>query len=301
MKRKTGERRHDAELMARSVDCLPKVLIGIVTKNRATVVPQSIESALSQQGALVSVIDDGSTDTTHEVARGFQSANWIMWSVSRGYVAARNYWIDNASVDYFVGLDDDAWFLQGDEVAVAGSIMQTNPKIAAIAFDILSPDRPERRPRSGMTKVSSFIGCGHMLRLSAVREVGGYAPTPGSYGGEEKDLCLRLIDAGYEIISLSGVHVWHDKTQVSRELPEQHRSGVCNDLVMTIRRAPGLLLPAALTVKFYRHSFFAVRKGLTKPTLAGFALFLRSLPEAWRTRKPVKASTLRAFMQLRPK
>jgi GT2 family glycosyltransferase len=277
------------------------VLIGIATRDRADILPKAIQSALLQgSGSIkVSVIDDGSQDGTEKLTQRFPSVEWIRLPTSCGYVAARNRWIRDADADYFIGLDDDAWFVSGDEIRLSVAAMTANPNIAAIAFDILSPDRPQQRSRSGITRVSSFIGCGHMLRLSAVRKVGGYEPNPGSYGGEEKDLCLRLLDAGYEIVRLNGVHVWHDKTQVARELPAQHCSGVCNDLVMTVRRTPGYLLPLAMIAKFYRHLIFAVRKGLTKPALAGFELFFRSLPEAWRSRKPVKASTLRVFMKLR--
>jgi GT2 family glycosyltransferase len=189
--------------------------------------------------------------------------------------------------------------LQGDEVEKACAAMEADPRIGAIAFNILSPNRSEPGSRSGPDRVSSFIGCGHMLRLSAVREVGGYEENPGSYGGEEKDLSLRLMDAGYRIVRLNGVYVWHDKTAVARQIPVQHRSGVCNDLVMTVRRTPLYLLPLAMMSKIYRHLIFGLRNGLLSPALSGFALFLGSIPTAWRSRKPVKTSTLRAFMQLR--
>ena len=66
-----------------------------------------------------------------------------------------------------------------------------------------------------------FIGCGHVVRLAAVHAVGVYEPAPGSYGGEEKDLSLRLMDAGYAILSLPGVHVWHEKTSIARVVPKQ--------------------------------------------------------------------------------
>src|SRR4029453_6040305 len=108
---------------------------------------------------------------------------------------ARNYWMRNASEDYFVSLDDDAWFVKGDEVALAVLVMQRDQRIGAISFDILSPDKPTVRERSGSRTVSTFIGCGHMIRLEAVREVGLYESTPCAYAGEEKDLCLRLLDA----------------------------------------------------------------------------------------------------------
>ena len=89
----------------------------------------------------------------------------------------------------------------------------------------------------------TFVGCGHMVRLSAAREVGLYEANPGHYGVEEKDLCLRLLDAGYKIVKLFGVHVWHDKTEIGRTFPSQYASGVCNDLVLTYRRTPLFLLP----------------------------------------------------------
>ena len=118
-----------------------KAWVGVVTKNRAGILPRSIESALSQAAATVSVIDDGSTDATRELVKRFPSVEWITWPKSRGYVAARNYWIANATAEYFSGLDDDAWFLQGDEIGKAVSAMEKNPRTGAIAFDILSPDR----------------------------------------------------------------------------------------------------------------------------------------------------------------
>jgi GT2 family glycosyltransferase len=277
------------------------VIVGIVTKNRADILPKSIESVLLQQGASIkiSVIDDGSRDATSQSAQRFPSVEWITWTSSRGHMAARNYWMTNSNADYFVGLDDDAWFLQGDEIEKARAVMETNSQIGAIAFDILSPDRPEQQARNAVEPVSSFIGCGHMLRLSAVKEVGGYEEAPGLYGSEEKDLSLRLMDAGYQIALLRGVHVWHDKTRVEREIAAQHESGVCNDLVMALRRTPALLLPVALLSKFYRHLMFSMRNDLTRPALGGFGRFFKAIPRVLRSRKPVKTSTLRTFMRLR--
>lgn len=143
-----------------------------------------------------------------------------------------------------------------------------------------------------------FIGCGHVLRLAAVRQVGAYEPTPGSYGGEERDLCLRLLDVGYSTMRLPGVHVWHDKTPVARDIEHQHSSGVCNDLATTLRRTPLLALPVALPVKLFRVLRFAWRVGLTGPCCAGVSLFLRSLPAICRSRRPVRMQTLRAYVQL---
>jgi len=213
-------------------------------------------------------------------------------------MAARNYWMTSAYEDYFVGLDDDAWFVQGDEIEVAVSVLERDREVAAVAFDIISPDRPNRMPRGKQHLTPLFTGCGHVLRLAAVREVGVYELMPGIYGGEEKDLCLRLLDAGYKIVRLPGVHVWHEKTPVSRDRLAQYRSAVCNDLAITLWRTPAPLLPAALVARCYWYLKFSLKRGLTRPCLGGFGLFARSVPAILRSRRPVKAATLHAFKRL---
>jgi GT2 family glycosyltransferase len=277
------------------------VLVGIVTRDRVSILPKAISSVLSQRGPAcrVAVLDDGSTDATPQLRTRFPEVQWIRWDTNAGYMAARNHLMKSTADDYFVSLDDDAWFLQGDEIALAVNYLEENKSsVAAVAFDILSPDRPRPIARGNPQPTATFIGCGHVVRLAAVREVGDYAASPGSYGGEEKDLCLRLLDAGYSIVKLPGVHVWHDKTSVARAAPQQHRSGVCNDLAMTLRRVPGMLLPAALAAKVYRHFRFSWQNGLTRPCLEGFALFLRSVPAVWHSRKPVRTQALRTFIRL---
>jgi GT2 family glycosyltransferase len=223
---------------------------------------------------------------------------WTRSSATQGYMAARNCWMLDARADYFVSLDDDAWFLQGDEVALAMDCLERNPSVAAIAFDILSPDRPDPKPRGTPRPTATFIGCGHMLRLSALRTVGVYDIPLGAYGGEEKDLCLRLLDADFQTVLLTGTHVWHDKSPLERIFPMQFRSLVCNDLVFTIRRTPAFLLPVAVAVKVVQHFRFAWSRRLMSPCLAGFGLLIGSLGQVWRSRRPVRLSTLRAFMKL---
>lgn len=276
------------------------VLLGIVTKNRARILPKAIASALAQRDVAirVSVIDDGSTDGTSELARDFPQVEWIRWSVPRGYVAARNHWMEQAREDFFVSLDDDAWFLEGDEVSIAVRALGENHGLGAVAFDILSPDRPNPRERTETQRVPAFIGCGHVVQLAAARSVGLYEVAPGRYGGEEKDVCLRMLDCGYEVVMLPGVHVWHDKTSVARHLPSQYESGVANDLMMAYRRTPFPLLPFAAVAKIFQHIRGASECGQMAACWRGFMSFARALPTMWRTRRPVRLRTLRAFMRL---
>lgn len=271
-----------------------RVLVGITTRNRAALLPKAIASALAQTYAPleVAVVDDASTDETPRLAGQFSTVRWVRRDPPLGYRANRNALMHDDRAEFYVSLDDDAWFLRGDEIAVAIARMQANPRLGAIAFDILSPDRPDAVERTTPTPAAVFIGCGHLLRLSAVREAGYYADTPGLYGVEEKDLSLRLADLGYEIERLPGVHVWHDKAWSGRDWYPLHRSGVCNELFMTLQRCP---LPDLILVLPLKVLSF-VRYWLREPRylragLGGLGQFIRHSGSALRQRRPVRRDT----------
>jgi GT2 family glycosyltransferase len=277
----------------------PIVLVGIVTRNRASILPKAIQSALSQAYPLleIAVLDDGSEDETPCLEFSFPQIEWTRWESPRGYLEARNHLMRNTQADFYLSLDDDAWFVKGDEIAAAVDHLEAHPTVAAVAFDILDPDHPKAVSRSAYRPTHMFIGCGHVVRLSAVREAGYYVPGPGLYGSEEKDLCLRLLDRNWEVHLLPGTHVWHDRTSVARNLPDQHRSGVCNDLAFALRRCPFPLILGVLPVKLLNHISFAVGHRLLKSCVGGISLFFRHSSPVWGSREPVRAATFTEFMR----
>jgi GT2 family glycosyltransferase len=271
-----------------------RVVVGIATHNRADILRKAIRSALDQayRPIRVAVIDDASTDQTPSVRKEFPNISWERFNTAQGYVSVRNRIMLDATEDYYVSLDDDAWFLKGDEIAIAVRHLQTYSSVGAIAFDILSPEQPQERRRDVPKNVGMFIGCGHALRLSVVKELGGYAEFPGTYGCEEVDLCLRMIDAGYEIAKLPGVHVWHDKTRCARDIMRQYQSGVCNDLAVALRRVPLLILIPTLIWKITQQLLFAFKTRRVVLCVHGFADFLRATPALWRSRKVIRLASV---------
>jgi GT2 family glycosyltransferase len=276
-----------------------EVLVGIVTRDRYKVVTKAIESALRQRYSRlrVAVLDDGSEDETPQLRFNYPAVRWTRWERSRGHLEARNFLMRDGEADYYVSLDDDAWFMHGNEISIAMQHMETNPKVGAVAFDILSPDREKASPRMEPRPTRVFIGCGHILRISAVRECGFYVPGPGLYGSEESDLCIRLLDRNWEIHFLPGVHIWHDKTTVARDIAAQHRSGVCNDLAFAARRCPFPLILGIMPIKVINHVRFAARNHLVRPCLAGLGLFLNCALDVLNSREPVRASTFKEFIR----
>lgn len=269
----------------------PAVFIGITTYNRCDILPKALASAAEQSYAnkRIMVIDDLSSDGTPALRGNYPEVEWIRNEVSAGLRENRNRMMQVAGIDYYVSLDDDAWFLRGDEISIAVARMEADPRLGAIAFDILSPTEPDSSERSDPRETRTFIGCGHLLRVDAVREAGWYESSPGAYGAEEKDLCIRLIDRGYRIELLPGVHIWHDKAWNGRDWFPLHRSGVCNDLVMATRRCPAPAVIAVVPYKMLSHLRFALRKReMMRATVAGIGMYLRHLPSILRSRKPVK-------------
>jgi GT2 family glycosyltransferase len=283
----------------RSITQPPCIVLGITTRNRAHILPKAIASALSQecQNIQTAVWDDGSSDETRNLRSRFPQVAWQRSERGVGLIAARNALMRVEDADYYVSLDDDAWFMTGDEVATAVAYLEANPRVAAVALDVLSPDRPFSVARTIPRPVHMFTGCGHVLRLSAVKEAGYYSESPDKYGGEEKDLCLRLLDLGWEISLLAGVHVWHDKTLVARDRAAQHLSGVCNDLYLTAKRCPMPHVLWVLPYRLFSHLRVSARYGLLRPGLAGVRMFLKHVLSALRSRQPVSAATFFEFIR----
>lgn len=279
---------------------VPRVLVGIVSFNRAEILPKALDSALRQSypNLTVAVTDDASTDQTRSISRNFKNVDWKFCKMKEGYLKARNDFMALPGFEYFVSLDDDSWFQKNEEISLAVEYLETHADVGAVAFDILSLDRPAECQRTEPYPANMFIGCGHVVRVSCARAVGFYDPLPGFYGGEEKDFCLRMLDINFQVVLMPGVHVWHDKTNVSRSLPMQHASGVCNDFAFTIRRTPLVWLVPALFSKLITHFTFSVRRKLFGAFLRGLGVFILNFIPLWHSRAPVKLKTLKRYREL---
>lgn len=277
-----------------------KVCIGITTKNRGEILQKAIKSALEQSYAnkQVLVFDDGSTDLTKNLPEKYPEVLWMRQEESIGLLAARNRMMEECDADLYVSLDDDAWFLKGDEIAVAVAHMKKNTEIAAISFDVLQNETKRFVPvdRAPEIETNVFIGCGHMLRLKAVKEVGYYVPFPLKYGHEEKDLCIRLIDAGYSVFFLPGVHVWHDYTPIERNVMEQRYSFIVNDLIFPFRRVPlQYFFPVMLNNIFRKLKSRQENKKLTRKAVGHF---FKLIPSQWKYVDRVKPKSYRKYRAL---
>lgn len=99
----------------------PVVSVIIPTYNRASTIPVTINSALSQtyQPVEVVVVDDGSTDNTQQVLKTFSSSIVNVRQENQGVAAARNAGIKRSRGSIVMFLDsDDLWFPRAVETQV---------------------------------------------------------------------------------------------------------------------------------------------------------------------------------------
>ena len=269
-----------------------RTCVGIVTRGRAELAEKAVASALSQVPLpdLVWVIEDGVVGKPFEWEKDGPVCI-TRWSEPKGFMAGRHQMMMETEADIYISLDDDAWFLDPHAVAEAVKIIKNDSKVAAVAFDILSPDRPQKLKREQPLEVPMFVGCGHALRVEAVRKVGSYEKMPGSYGGEERDLCLRLLEKGWKVVKLPGVHVWHDLTPMLRNLNQQQSSSVTNDLFLIWMRSPLIVLLPCLIGSFVNHLKFAILNHYPLgPRISGLIEFIKAWPNLFLRRKAVSLS-----------
>jgi glycosyltransferase involved in cell wall biosynthesis len=104
---------------------LPPVSVIIPTYNRCRLLPAAIDSVLSQDYPSLElvVVDDGSTDTTHQLLAGYGKAIRVLTQENRGAAASRNAGIRAASHDFLAFLDSDDQFAPGKLARQAGAMV----------------------------------------------------------------------------------------------------------------------------------------------------------------------------------
>ncbi len=192
----------------------------IITQNRKDDLRTSLRSALEQEGDFeLLVLDDGSHDGTGEMLRDeFPQVRVERFTDGAGLAARRNDAIALASGDIIVSIDDDAVFTSTDTVAVTVNDFD-HPRIAAVAMPFIdvgiTPEIQQRAPDADDTWLGPvYRGTANAVRRDVLVELGGYTPEI-QWVGEEWDVCLKMMDAGY-VIRLGHAEPIHHFTSPKR-------------------------------------------------------------------------------------
>ncbi|CAO3423770.1 glycosyltransferase family 2 protein [Azospirillum doebereinerae] len=250
------------------------------------------------------VVDDGSSDGTDAMMRTefapsrCPTIRYVRQPHNGGLILARNFGFVNTTGDCVLSVDDDSWFVEPDGLARCVAHLEAHPEVAAVACNIETRDGLVYFPKGAAPfDAPWYVGCGHLLRRSAVAAVGLYMPELYRQG-EEKDRCLRLIGAGHRVVALPDVMVYHDKSEKGRKPGMERFYNHRNDLIREIARCPAALLPQRFLRSWIGNSWKNLRHGPRWTDLKVLAALPSILRIGLKHRAPVSEEAYRRWLEL---
>ena len=275
----------------------------IATRNRRDELRAALQSAATQTvQPEVLVLDDASSDGTGEmVRRDFPAVRYFRSEQPLGCSAQRNRGIKMASAPIVFSLDDDARYAAPDTIECTVREF-SNPRIAAVAMPFINvrsgPDVLCRAPDAARVWVTdAFVGAAAALRRDAVLQCGGFREHWNQYG-EESDLSLRLLDAGY-VTRLGNAPPAEHFESARRDHARWNFLGRRNDILFALENVPLPWLLVHLPATTINGVLTGARSGHFPSALRGAAAGYR---DGWMrkgSRKPVSTAAYRLHRRLK--
>ena len=203
----------------------PSITVAICSLNGARRLPETLRALYSQISPEtdVLVVDDGSTDSTCEVAKSF-GARTVRHERNLGYGHARQTALENCHTDILAFIDDECviandWFqtllldwsnMGPGVVSLAGPILLLNDGLASAFLSRNNPFTPVRSfnhaPKILFQRITRYLwpkydmssgfvesaGNGNLsFRRVDLEKIGGYQVNM-NLGNEDEDVCKRL-------------------------------------------------------------------------------------------------------------
>lgn len=191
-----------------------KFSILITTKNRLNELKftlSKIESLIEDQAVECIICDDGSHDGTFRfIEKNYPKIKLIRNEQSKGLIFSRNRLLGMAKGDYAISLDDDAHFVVENPLEIIDTYFKQNVTCAVMAFRIFWGEiLPENLNHSQSNeRVKSFVGCGHVWRMEAWKQIPNY-PDWFIFYGEEDFASYQLFKKHWEIHYTPDILVHH--------------------------------------------------------------------------------------------
>jgi len=283
-----------------------KDLVSIVirTWNRKEDLKETLEILKNEQyiPLEIIVVDNGSTDGTDSMMTSkYPEVHFIKLSKNLG-VEATNIGIEKAKGKFILLLDDDS-HPQPGSISKAVEKFKENSKLGILAFKTIdSPTNfcPQEKFEKGKSKeeiksgikVKIFRGGGVMVKKEVVEKVGGY-PKDFFWVGEESDLAMRALYAGYEIRYFPELIVIHRVSPKNRDLKKKTYYETRNLIWLYWKYSPVLLAFLKTTYSVFHLGFKALRNKVFLSYFKGLIDGIKKLPSIMKQRKIVYTQTIK--------
>jgi GT2 family glycosyltransferase len=210
----------------------PLISAIVPTYNRLPILQKCLAALAAQtlpaQEFEVIVVDDGSTDGTEAMLRGYSVPFRLQYlrQKNSGTGAARRNGVAQATGEYLLLMNDDT-ICDRDALQQHLRVQQSYPNerwavLGNFEYPAAARERalthyfrvePFMFPQVGMEEIcpygySHFITCNLSVRRDAVLAAGSFDPTYKL--SEDTELGLRLFERGYRVLYHPLAHAWHD-------------------------------------------------------------------------------------------
>jgi glycosyltransferase involved in cell wall biosynthesis len=281
----------------------PQATVVITTKNRKQELRRAIRSTLNQTVVpRVLVIDDGSTDGTCVMVREEFPTVFIERSErSQGCIRQRNWAAELITTSVIISIDDDAEF--SSPYTVAQTLQEFDDRCigaVAIPFINIRQDNKIRQKAIDATDcyvAPSFVGTAYAIRREVFLSLGGYREY-FLHQGEEEDLCVRMLNAGYLIRLGSADAIYHYESPI-RDRYRMDVFGPRNLVLFTWYNVPMPYMPAHIIVTVVKALLYGVKVRCVHRKLYGTYLGCRALLHELHQRRPVSRQAYKVFRLLK--
>jgi GT2 family glycosyltransferase/MoaA/NifB/PqqE/SkfB family radical SAM enzyme len=202
----------------------------IIPANKSTYLSRCIDSVREQgfDGCEIVLVNDGSRDDLRDDAKKVDV--YLKNTINVGPAYGRNLGVLRSRGTLLVFMDSDAELRPGT-LAQLPAIFDADPSIGAVGgsgppdesgkdVQFISGKSYDSLGRSVTTRYrpadhpNGFFDCDHLeaaflcVRRDSFERIGGFDPGWG-YMGEDRDLCLRLKDAGYRVVACMATRAIH--------------------------------------------------------------------------------------------
>ena len=211
----------------------PRVSVVVCSYNGARTIRDTMEglARLNYPDYEVIVVDDGSTDATAAIARGYDVR--LISTPNRGLSNARNTGLEAATGEIVAYIDDDAWpdpdwliyvaatFRTTQHVGVGGPNLPPPGDGALAACVANAPGGPNHVLLSDR-EAEHIPGCNMAFRRDALLAIGGFDPR-FRVAGDDVDVCWKLQARGGTLGFHAAAVVWHHRRNSARAYWRQQR------------------------------------------------------------------------------
>ena len=282
----------------------------ITTKNRIDDLIKTLTlsiNLLNRTDVEFIICDDGSSDGTSDyIDANYKTIQLIKNTKSKGLIFCRNRLLSLTHAKYAITLDDDAHIVSKNPLEKIEQFFRSNPKCAVIAFRIFWGKNELRNTEHDLKphRVKSFVGCGHVWRMEAWKEIPNY-PDWFVFYGEEAFASYHLFKKKWQVWFLPNVLIQHRVEVKNRKDNDDYtirlRRSLRSGWYLYLMFFPIKEIPTKLAYTFWMQLKLKVFKGDYKALFAilgaTFNLIL-NLPKLILKRKPLTDLQYKEFKDL---